>query len=572
MSKPTFLGPLVGKGVGQCELIYAERGSLLASRVEPAFDSKTRRKGLLGRESIPGDYAMIIAPCSAVHTFGMRTPLDLLFVARDGTIKKTCRGVRPWRMAGSMGAYAVVEAAPGFIDRHDLVPGEVVALRETANASSAGEAQATAAIHAADAAPVVTSNPAVESGAAPARRTTRKRVTLADVLATETPLAWFESVAIVQELCETVLARGPADDLRIPELKHIAVTSDGRVTLLAEGPGGHSPVQRAGLVLLALTPEEQLPLQLRLLVLEEVSPRPRLNSLRDLHRELEFYERPDRQFIVREVYERFLRQSGPGAVVPTVPPPLLEPPPPKRHHRWWRRRSVWGGGLVVLMTLAAASVMWVWPRPEGQRLRSGVEQFSRTSRAAGRKAIQVVGREVDAAKGRFWSRPRQPEPNVLVLADAESPRAPDLGQNIGLEGGGATAPAVPPVQLARTPLGGGAEPLAAAPDPGVVPPASSAGPEPGLVFSSGDARVIPPRPVSPRAAARTSDRAGGNVEPEVELVVSAAGEVESVRLVSGETTALIGMQMSTVKAWRFEPATLDGQPVRYRLRVRLPVS
>ena len=137
MSTPTFLGPLIGKGVGQCELVNAERGSVLASRVEPAFDSTTRKKGLLGRDSIPDDYALIIAPCSAVHTFGMRTPLDLVFVAKNGTITKTCRGVQPWRMAGSMRAHAVVEAAPGFIDRHEIVPGEMVALRETANSATA---------------------------------------------------------------------------------------------------------------------------------------------------------------------------------------------------------------------------------------------------------------------------------------------------------------------------------------------------------------------------------------------------------------------------------------------------
>ena len=140
MSTPTFLGPLIGKGVGQCELVNAERGSVLASQVEPAFDSTTRKKGLLGRDSIPDDYALIIAPCSAVHTFGMRTPLDLVFVAKNGTITKTCRGVQPWRMAGSMRAHAVVEAAPGFIDRHEIVPGETVALRETASSGRPAEA------------------------------------------------------------------------------------------------------------------------------------------------------------------------------------------------------------------------------------------------------------------------------------------------------------------------------------------------------------------------------------------------------------------------------------------------
>ena len=180
MSKPTFLGPLIGKGAGQCELVYAERGSVLATHVEPAFDSKTRKKGLLGRESVPEDYALIIAPCSAVHTFSMRVPLDLLFVSKNGTITKTCRGVKPWRMAGSMRAYAVIEAAEGFIDRHEIVPGEIVALRETTHAGQAAPGQPASST----AAPVVAHSSAVESSAAPRRHTTsRKRVTLADIVA-----------------------------------------------------------------------------------------------------------------------------------------------------------------------------------------------------------------------------------------------------------------------------------------------------------------------------------------------------------------------------------------------------
>jgi outer membrane biosynthesis protein TonB len=52
-------------------------------------------------------------------------------------------------------------------------------------------------------------------------------------------------------------------------------------------------------------------------------------------------------------------------------------------------------------------------------------------------------------------------------------------------------------------------------------------------------------------------------------VVSATGEVESVKLVSGQTSALSGMQFSAMKAWRFVPATRGGEPVRYRLRIRL---
>ena len=132
MSKPTFLNPLIGSGPGTYELVNAKRGTLLASHVEPAFDSNTRKKGLLGRESVPDDYVLIIAPCGSIHTFFMRCPIDVVFVSRDGTVTKACRSVKPWRLAGSLKAFAVVEAAAGFIERHGIEPGDVVALRKAA--------------------------------------------------------------------------------------------------------------------------------------------------------------------------------------------------------------------------------------------------------------------------------------------------------------------------------------------------------------------------------------------------------------------------------------------------------
>jgi hypothetical protein len=393
-------------------------------------------------------------------------------------------------------------------------------------------------------------------------------VTLADIIARKTPLAWFEAVAIVQELCETVLAREPANDLRVPELKHIVLTADGNVTLLSEGPSGHSPVQRAGLVLLALTPEEHLPMQLRLLSLEEVSPRPRLSSLKDLHRELEFFERPDRQSIVREVYERFQHQSSPTAVEPAVPPALLEPPPPKRHHRWWTGRRLWVGSVVVLMSLAAAALVWAWPRPEGQWLRTNASQMKQASLDVGRKAVQAVRNEVTSATWKLGSRPRAPEPSVLVLADSGS-SGPPARQDIRLEGG-VPAPAVPSFELPTTPLSGAPEPGPARPVAGVETPRPAV--EPGTIFSAAHSSVVPPRPI--RTSSTTVPQPGKAVTvlPEVELLVSASGEVESVKLLSSGQATQTGMQLSAIKAWRYEPATLGGQAVRYRLRVRLPVQ
>ncbi len=238
MSKSTFLGSLIGKVAGQVELVNAESGSVLATHVEPAFDSKARKKGLLGCESIPDDYALIIAPCSAVHTFFMRTSIDLIYVARNGVVTKTCRSVKPWRISGALGAYAVIEAAAGFVDRTEVVPGETLALRESENPHAATPFSPVAG---------------AQTGPSHARKKrhtpSHRSVTLADILERKAPLPWYEAVAVVQELCATVLARGPVRDPRVPELNDIALTADGGVELLADGPGRHLQVHRVSLVL-----------------------------------------------------------------------------------------------------------------------------------------------------------------------------------------------------------------------------------------------------------------------------------------------------------------------------------
>ena len=77
---------------------------VLAEDVMAAFDSRSRRTGLLKHNSLPKGSAMLIAPTNAVHTFFMRFPIDIAFVTREGTILKACAAVRPWRIAAAWNA------------------------------------------------------------------------------------------------------------------------------------------------------------------------------------------------------------------------------------------------------------------------------------------------------------------------------------------------------------------------------------------------------------------------------------------------------------------------------------
>ena len=96
--------------------------------VVTAFDSATRNTGLLRRDSFPQGHALIIAPTNAVHTFFMRFAIDILFVAKDGTVVKICRAVRPWRIAIGVRAYAVIEMPAGTLAGCDLVAGDRLVL------------------------------------------------------------------------------------------------------------------------------------------------------------------------------------------------------------------------------------------------------------------------------------------------------------------------------------------------------------------------------------------------------------------------------------------------------------
>jgi uncharacterized membrane protein (UPF0127 family) len=73
--------------------------------------ARTRRQrliGLLGRRE-PPPYALRLDRCRSVHTFGMRFPLDLVWLGPDDAILRIDRAVRPWRVRSCRQAVAIVE-------------------------------------------------------------------------------------------------------------------------------------------------------------------------------------------------------------------------------------------------------------------------------------------------------------------------------------------------------------------------------------------------------------------------------------------------------------------------------
>jgi hypothetical protein len=58
----------------------------------------------------PPAHALLLPRCRSVHTFGMRFPLDLIWLDRDGRVLRVDEAVPPWQVRSCRGAAAVLEA------------------------------------------------------------------------------------------------------------------------------------------------------------------------------------------------------------------------------------------------------------------------------------------------------------------------------------------------------------------------------------------------------------------------------------------------------------------------------
>jgi uncharacterized membrane protein (UPF0127 family) len=117
-------GVLSGNGPFGLQIVRS--GTWLVTSLEFAFDSKTRTRGLLGRDRLAEGGGLVIAPSQGVHTFGMRFPIDVVFVRRDGRVARCRSAVPPRRLALWLPAFAVLELPAGQAARAGLKVGDVL--------------------------------------------------------------------------------------------------------------------------------------------------------------------------------------------------------------------------------------------------------------------------------------------------------------------------------------------------------------------------------------------------------------------------------------------------------------
>ncbi len=75
------------------------RNTLLADQASRADTFMERFKGLMGVEDLALGHGLQIAPCTSIHTFFMKIPIDALFLDASLQIVDVCHAMAPWRVS-----------------------------------------------------------------------------------------------------------------------------------------------------------------------------------------------------------------------------------------------------------------------------------------------------------------------------------------------------------------------------------------------------------------------------------------------------------------------------------------
>ena len=112
------------------QMVNKSRGTVLGSRIHVAAGWRERLRGYLGRPGPEPGEGLLLAPCRAVHTFGLGRPLDVVFLDRAGAVVAVYSALRPGRRtAWERQAMYAVELPPGSIEATGTRTGDRVAWR-----------------------------------------------------------------------------------------------------------------------------------------------------------------------------------------------------------------------------------------------------------------------------------------------------------------------------------------------------------------------------------------------------------------------------------------------------------
>lgn len=410
-------------------------------------------------------------------------------------------------------------------------------------------------------------------------------VSIDDVRVLKVALGWHEAVALVQEVA---VVTGPRGSMPDPDL--IILTPLGELSVQGDLDSPEPPQRALAELLQSLLGGPGVPPNLRQLVADTLAEGSAHDSVEKFVKALSFFERPNRRADIAAVCTRTAaaaaqvrsdieleriraRRSEAARSKPSkvVKKPLALPA--------WLRAVPIKTVAITAATVAAIGVfsvaaMRVLNQPPSVEADSGDD--SSTSQAMLGAAKTSLTQFAQASLAAVGIKTYLTPPEAAPAAE-ETPVVPEVRPRVARSTAASTIESTSERPVDVTVRLDPVEPVMAPPAavehaalPGAVERSVTI-PLEKSEYGPGDADVTPASLSRPQIP--TFEPVEGTIEEVgiLDLLVDETGGVSQVRLVSPTNRFQERMLVSAAKAWRFNPATKDGHPVPYRLRVRITI-
>jgi hypothetical protein len=98
--------------------------TVLADHAAMATTPDQKNRGLLKHTHLDRGDGLWIKGTSAVHTFFMKFPIDLVYLSKDRKVVKIRHAVGPWKLSMALGAASILELPAGTIEDTQTEPGD----------------------------------------------------------------------------------------------------------------------------------------------------------------------------------------------------------------------------------------------------------------------------------------------------------------------------------------------------------------------------------------------------------------------------------------------------------------
>jgi protein TonB len=398
----------------------------------------------------------------------------------------------------------------------------------------------------------------------------RTSISIARLVALNVPRSWQEAVAVVLEAGDAMKAAGKG-----ATADQCFISAAGGLHMQGAGRPGGGPGEATADLLATLLTGQVAPTELRALTEQGAG------GIDELMKALAYFERPNRQADIAALATRAMAMDAQAAAADSElarlraasPAGSTVPPPDASQSTGGRRQSGRLLAVLLLVIVAAAAFAWYRNRPAVPAVDTAAAEGSAqptpppsTVGSLVSAATEALSTAADAGLRAVGLGPSEPTPAAATPPAAARPAGTSARRTPPAPAGGTGASTAEPTPSAAPPAAAVVElpVIVAEPDESAMPPEVPPGP-----YTEADADVQPPVLVYPQLPTEPRPSPPASA-PHFELLVNERGEVDQVRLRATDANVQDRMMVSAAKAWRFSPATKDGKPVRYRVRVTIP--